>query len=155
MSGVTVSLSSSDDLWPDSINLNAGNDSILGLAGNDTLDGGAANDTLRGDTGNDSLLGGDGTDWASFTAAITVDLGVGTAFGEGTDTLTGIENVLAGTRADSLVGDGQHNVINAGDGNNTVTSAAGNDTLIAGSGIDSLAGGLGDNSLVGGGGTAD
>ncbi len=142
-------------------NLQGGNfdDSLLGDSlsnilsggnGRDTLDGGTANDTLRGEAGNDSLVGGDGADWAGFTARVTVDLGAGTAFGEGADTLGGIENILAAASSDSILGDTGDNILNAGDGANTVSGAAGNDTLITGTGTDSLAGGIGDDSLSGG-----
>ena len=131
-----------------------GANQLSGGAGRDTLAGGLANDTLAGGAGDDSLLGGsESADWAGFTAAVTVDLGAGTALGEGFDTLSGIENVLAGTGADSLLGDGQANVLDGSTGNNTLSGAAGNDTLIGNTGGDSLAGGVGDDSLFGSTGT--
>ncbi|WP_291298334.1 Ig-like domain-containing protein [Elioraea sp.] len=46
----------------DSINANAGDDTLSGGGGNDTINGGEGNDTLDGGAGNDSLNGGGGTD---------------------------------------------------------------------------------------------
>lgn len=69
---------------------------LYGEAGNDTITGGAANDTLAGGVGNDTLNGGDGIDTASFsglrrqyTTSSTSVIGAG----DGTDTLTSIENL--------------------------------------------------------------
>jgi Ca2+-binding RTX toxin-like protein len=141
-----------------------GNDRLLGGIGNDTLSGGLADDTLLGEAGDDSLIGATETaDWMAFTAAVTVSLGAlgldgaGTAFGEGSDSFSGIENVLASSvGADSLLGDAQGNFLSAGDGANVIAGAAGNDTLVDGNtGNGSLAGGLGDDSLVGGTSTGD
>jgi Ca2+-binding RTX toxin-like protein len=64
------------------------------------------NDTLLASGGNDTLIGGGGTDTyslAATAAAATVNLATGTSSSAetGTDTLTGIENVIGGSGATS------------------------------------------------------
>jgi Ca2+-binding RTX toxin-like protein len=54
----------------------------------------------------------------------------------GTDSLTGIENVLGGNGDDSILGDSLANVLEGGLGNDTLDGGAGNDTLIGGAGTD-------------------
>jgi Ca2+-binding RTX toxin-like protein len=118
----------------------AGDDSLLGGAGNDVLDGGTGADTLDGGTGDDmldggegddTLIGGAGVDTASFAAAaggVTVSLADGTATGQGSDTLTGIENLRGSAHADTLTGDAGDNVIDGGDGDDALDGGAGVDT---------------------------
>ena len=119
-----------------------GNDTLIGLAGNDTLDGGNGNDTLRGGAGNDTLIGGTGTDTADYsdaTGAVTVDLSVSTAQvtgGAGTDTLSGIENLIGSNFNDVLTGDAFANLISGGVGNDTINGGAGLDTMVGGVGDD-------------------
>jgi Ca2+-binding RTX toxin-like protein len=120
-----------------------GNDVLIGLAGNDTLDGGDGDDTLIGGTGNNTLIGGAGNDTAVYSDAgvgVTVNLAIATAqaTGVGTDTLSGIENLIGSIYADTLTGDAGANRIDAGAGNDTVSGGAGNDVLIGGDGIDTL-----------------
>lgn len=128
----------------DSIQAGVGNDDIDGGAGEDTIFGGAGDDTLAGGPGNDSLSGGAGTDTADYSGAIgsvIVNLANGTASGDGTDTLSGIENLNGSGQGDTLEGDANDNAIfgNAGD-----------DTLLGGDGADSLDGGADDDRLIGG-----
>ena len=129
------------------INAGDGNDVLTAGSGNNELHGGAGNDLLYSGAGNDLLDGGSGTDTASYahaTAAVTVNLGLLVAqntLGAGTDTLTGIENLVGSNFNDSLTGDNNNNVINGG---------LGNDTLNGGGGDDLLIGGLGNNTLTGG-----
>ena len=120
---------------------------LSGLGGNDTLDGGDGNDTLAGGTGNDSLIGGLGTDSADYSAssdAVTINLATLVAqvasASQGSDILTGIENLIGGALADVLTGD-----LN----NNLLTGNAGNDTMLGGDGFDTLIGGDGNDSLSG------
>ncbi len=61
--------------------------------------------------------------------------------GAGTDTLTGIENLVGSNFNDTLTGDGASNRINGG---------LGHDVLNGGGGDDLLIGGLGNNTLTGG-----
>jgi Ca2+-binding RTX toxin-like protein len=123
------------------------NDSLDGGNGNDTLDGFGGDDTLIGGNGSDSLIGGAGTDLASYANAggsVFVDLTAGTQSGaDGSDNLTGIENVLGGNSADNILGDTKANMLDGGNGSDTLDGFGGDDTLIGGNGSDSLIGGAG------------
>jgi len=129
------------------INAGDGNDVLTAGTGNNELHGGAGNDLLFSGTGNDLLDGGTGIDTVSYahaTAGVTVDLSLvapQNTGGAGTDTLTGIENLLGSNFNDSLTGDNNSNVINGG---------LGDDILNGGGGDDFLIGGLGNNTLTGG-----
>ena len=114
-------------------------DELFGESGNDALSGGAGRfDRLYGGDGNDSLRGGEGDyDWlhpgagddSSFggpgqgdTAAfinadgpMVVSLQARTATGSGTDSLTGLENILGSPFNDTLTGDRGPNAIIGGD----------------------------------------
>ncbi|WP_157403899.1 calcium-binding protein [Paracoccus sp. N5] len=123
---------------------NAGANMLLGGLGNDTLLGGAGNDTLNGGAGNDRLDGGAGVDLVAYGAAtggVRVNLSLNTAQaiggGQGSDTLSWIENVNGSGFADVLTGNAAANLL---------FGAAGNDTLIGGAGNDTLSGGLGTDT---------
>ncbi|RKS23897.1 putative secreted protein (type I secretion substrate) [Pseudomonas sp. WPR_5_2] len=129
------------------LNAGDGNDILIAGTGNNELHGGAGNDLLFSGPGNDLLDGGPGNDTASYahaTAGVTVNLGLTGAqntFGAGTDTLTGIENLVGSNYNDNLTGDNNSNII---------TGGLGNDVLNGGGGDDLLIGGLGNNTLTGG-----
>ncbi|MEJ8865446.1 retention module-containing protein [Pseudomonas jessenii] len=129
------------------INAGDGNDVLTAGSGNNELHGGAGNDLLFSGQGNDILDGGTGIDTASYahaTAGVTVGLSLSggqNTLGAGTDTLTGIENLIGSNFNDTLTGDNTNNTINGG---------LGNDILSGGSGDDLLIGGLGNNTLTGG-----
>jgi len=112
----------------------AGNDQLYGGAGNDILDGGDNNDLLVGGLGNDTLTGGLGIDTASYAGSaspVTVNLATGLATGgAGSDTLSGVENVVGSSFADTLTGSGVANVITGGAGNDSMTGGAGSDTFV-------------------------
>ena len=103
-------------------------------------DGGAGNDFLMGTIANDVLNGGTGNDTASFvnafnggsTTGVTVDLNVqGVAqntVAAGSDTLTGIENVIGSRYNDTLTGNADGNVMEGGLGNDVMEGGAGDDT---------------------------
>ena len=116
-------------------------DTLTGDSGANTLTGGAGYDNLEGGAGDDTLEGGDGTDQAWYwtaSAAVTVDLAAGTASGgDGSDTLSSIENVYGSAHDDTLTGDA---------GANTLTGYVGNDTLYGGAGDDTLNGGAGTDT---------
>ncbi len=127
-----------------------GNSNIIrGNDGDDMLFGGGANDFLRGDLGADVLNGGAGNDYADYinsNAAITINLGAGTASGghaEG-DSFISIERVLGSNFADQIIGNFA---------NNYLRGAGGDDAIFGGSGIDFLEGGGGADALNGGSGT--
>jgi Ca2+-binding RTX toxin-like protein len=110
-------------------------------------------DTLTGDTGpnvfwprrgNDAIDGSGGEDWVSFefsSAPITADLSAGSATGEGTDTLAGIENLFGSVFDDALTGDAGPTKLAGWNGNDTLSGGDGDDTLIGDEGTDTLDGG--------------
>jgi Ca2+-binding RTX toxin-like protein len=126
-----------------------GNDAIQGLDGNDLLQGGGGGDTLVGGPGDDTQDGGLGTDTGSFsgTAAVVASLAAGTASGQGSDTLTAIENLTGSSANDTLTGDSGPNNLDGSGGNDTVRGGAGNDNVIGGKGADNLFGEDGDDTV--------
>ncbi len=131
----------------------SGNDTLIGDANANTLIAGSGNDSLAGGGGNDTLKGGAGIDTADFsvdTAGVTVDLVAGTATGSlnGSDTLSGIENIISGSGNDTLTGDTNVNVITGGAGNDTIHGGDNDDSLFSGVGTDKLFGDNGNDVLV-------
>jgi hypothetical protein len=125
------------------------------------LNGGDGNDTLAGGEGNDSLVGGNGIDTADFSKAtkgISLNLTLGTAQGEGSDVLLGMENGIGGSGNDTLTGDAKANRLDGGVGNDSANGGLGSDSLAGGAGSDTLTGclqgslgGLGEvDTLTGG-----
>lgn len=131
-----------------------GHDRLDGGGRNDTLTGGGGNDRLKGGAGNDVMIGGNGVDTADYSGktAVRVNLGLteAQATGAGRDVLSGIENVIAGSARDRLIGNIEANVLNGDAGHDTLAGQAGNDRLIGGEGNDSLIGGSGNDQLIGG-----
>lgn len=123
----------------DQVNGLGGDDTLNGGLGNDTVNGGDGNDTLTGGLGNDTLVGGAGVDTAIYSgsnAGVTVNLATGSASGgQGTDTLSEIENVVGTAFNDTLTGDGNANTLNGNGGQDTLNGGAGRDRLIAGAGV--------------------
>ena len=96
---------------------------ISGGGGNDSITGSGGNDLLLGGSGNDTLDGGEGIDTVSFaqaSVAVTASLLTGTATGEGSDTLTGLEDIIGGNGNDVLTGNTEVNRIAGGPGNDTL-----------------------------------
>jgi Ca2+-binding RTX toxin-like protein len=119
-----------------------GNDTLIGGGGADTLTGGAGDDILAGGGGQDVIDGGEGIDTNSFEGigvGVTANIGAGTAsYGMVNETFTNIENLLGSDNDDSLRGDGNVNVIEAGAGDDRVIWSGGEDTLDGGEGVDTL-----------------
>ena len=131
-------------------------DTLNGGAGVDSLTGGDGNDTLIGGAGNDTLDGGGGTDTVDYSAAasaVTANLATGSGTGDGTDTLSNIENVTGSAYNDTITGSTDTNTLSGGGGNDTLSGGAGNDTINGGDGNDTLKGGAGTDVLDGGSGT--
>ncbi|TCR63686.1 hypothetical protein [Bosea sp. BK604] len=129
-----------------------GDDVLKGGVGDDALIGGIGNDVLFGGEGDDDLIGGEGVDTVDYSdaaAAIVVDLAANAAEGDtiGSDTLTGIENVVGGAGNDLITGDDLANVIDGGAGNDTLNGGAGDDLILAGAGDDVIDGGAGFDTL--------
>jgi len=128
-----------------------GDDVLSGLAGNDVFDEGAVT------SGADRFIGGTGTDLVDYslrTVALTVTMDGLTAddglSGELDDVEADVEDLSAGSGADSITGNDLGNAIDGGAGADSLSGGAGNDTLFGGDGIDALDGGAGDDLLDGG-----
>lgn len=134
----------------DTIRGTAGTNILLGGGGNDTIFTGGntgdfatpatqAIDVVSGDgdpqapPGNDTLNGGDGMnvlDYSLSEAAVQVDLTLGTANGEGLDTVTGFNVVIGSEFDDTLTGNGEDNAFQPFLGNDSIDGSGGTDTLI-------------------------
>jgi Ca2+-binding RTX toxin-like protein len=145
----------------------AGNDTMSGLGGDDLFQGGEGNDTIEAGDGNDEFElgpgddvvdGGPGFDWLSYfwsaQEAVTVDLSVGMATGEGADSLSGVEAVFGSVFDDTLIGDDVRNQLYGdcaaggcyADGEPV---QSGDDVIDGGGGDDFLAGGGGEDQVYG------
>src|SRR6266545_1184092 len=105
---------------------------LEGSRHDDTLTGDAGPNVLFSTPGNDSFDGSTGTDTLSYAfsqSAVTASLTTGTATGEGTDTITGIENLNGSPFTDNLTGDALPNVLHGLGGNDTLSGSDGDDTL--------------------------
>jgi Ca2+-binding RTX toxin-like protein len=128
----------------------SGNDRLLGGGGNDKLFGGNGTDTLLGGLGDDTLDGGSGNDTADYSTSasvVTANLALGTATGEGNDTLLNIEHLIGSSFDDVLTGSGGNNNLSGGAGNDIIHGGGGNDTLTGGAGLDQLFGDDGHDTL--------
>ena len=120
-------------------------DTLTGDTNANTLNGGNGDDLLDGGAGGDILTGGAGIDtvsYASASSAVTVSLAVTAAQatgGSGSDTLSGIENLIGSAFNDTLTGSSA---------SNTLDGAAGNDRLVGGAGADTLIGGAGNDTFA-------
>jgi Ca2+-binding RTX toxin-like protein len=132
---------------------NSGNNFFNPRGGDDTIQGGAGNDqvTLGGGGvptyGNKVIDLGTGFDRLDFSgfarSAIQVDLAAGTLkgggdAGQGSATLSGIENVVGDGFNDRLSGSAVAESLNGGGGNDTIDGRGGNDTLTGGTGADAF-----------------
>jgi len=98
--------------------------------GNDVLSGGQGQDHLGGAPGDDTIDGGPGADCLYYYNApgpVTLSFATGTASGEGSDTLTGIELAMGSRFDDTLI---------AGPSGNWLGGWAGNDALVGGDSRD-------------------
>jgi Ca2+-binding RTX toxin-like protein len=120
----------------------------------DVLTGNDANNAFQAEDADDTIDGRGGADLASFFASpapVAVDLAAGTATGEGTDSLTGIENINGSADfGDMLTGDAQDDVLLGSGGDDSVSRADGNDELDGGGGIDAFDGGIGTDTCLNG-----
>jgi Ca2+-binding RTX toxin-like protein len=100
-------------------------------------------------------VGGEGLDLASYLesgSSLRVDLAApGLSTGEAAgDVFEGIEGLQGGAWHDTLMGDGQANLLQGLAGQDLLDGRTGNDTLQGGDGFDTLLGGTGDDRLEGG-----
>jgi Ca2+-binding RTX toxin-like protein len=129
LSAVTV------DLATGLVSGGGGNDILLrieqvtGSSFNDLLTGDNADNTLVGGMGNDQLNGAGGSDAVSYVNAlglVTVNLATGSASGaDGSDTLSGIEQIHGSAYNDELIGDAGQNVLRGNGGDDRLDGGAG------------------------------
>ncbi len=123
-----------------------GADRLTGSATDNSLVGNSGADLLAGLGGADYLNGGSGLDTADYSAsaaAVNVNLSDNLAESGGDaagDVLTGIENLIGTSGADTLVAQ-QNDTIN------TLIGNSGDDFLVGGSGADTLYGGSGTDRI--------
>lgn len=130
----------------------SGDDVVIAGRGVDRLAGGADSDRLVGGRGNDDLDGGEGVDIADYSqasAAVAANLAAGTATGDGSDSLAGIENLRGSAFGDVLIGDAGPNRLLGGGGDDSLSGGDGDDYLSGGDGDDDLTGGNGNDVLAG------
>jgi Ca2+-binding RTX toxin-like protein len=141
------------------IDLNGGNDTLVGSAGADTIIGNGGDDLLSGgggddlflfagNSGRDTIDGGSGYDTVRATAANAV-LNWGS--------LSNVEEVSSGGFANvRILGAGANDVINLTGvivtGIDAIDGGAGADSITGSSGADNILGNTGDDTLRGGGG---
>ena len=112
----------------------ADDDVLDGQTGKDTLDGGAGDDTLLAgydDGTGDVFIGGTGNDTYdienSDVSAFAFDVDLAAGSDQYGNSLSGIENVLAGNGNDTLSGDAEDNLLSGGAGADTLTGGSGDD----------------------------
>ncbi|NBZ89921.1 M10 family metallopeptidase C-terminal domain-containing protein [Stagnihabitans tardus] len=131
---------------------------LQGGGGNDSLSGMDGKDLLQGGKGNDLIDGGasiDTADYSDHTTAVAVTLNgaalvTQTANGVAEDQLRNVENLIGGSGADLLRGDGLANTFRGGLGADRLEGAAGDDTLSGEGDNDSFSGGSGRDRMDGG-----
>ncbi len=129
-----------------------GNDALYGSTGNDVMYGGTGDDVLKGESGNDRFVGNAGIDTADFrgSTAVTIDLNKTSAqnTGQGKDMFSSIENILSGSKNDTLIGDKYDNSFVASKGNDKLYGGKGDDFLRGDKGNDLYSGGKGKDTVV-------
>ena len=110
---------------------------MYGGPGNDWLEGGVAQEVMAGGSGNDRIVGGDGDTWdtlslSSAPGPMVVDLGAGTATGQGDDSVTGIERVDGSRFADSLIGGDDPASLFGGYGDDRIEITQGSESFASG-----------------------
>ncbi len=137
--------------FDDAASGNASANYLSGKAGNDSLSGQGGNDELRGGAGDDTLDGGEGEldllQYAAATAAVTVDLALGTVTGEGNDQVSGFEIIILSRFDDVLSGDANASAVRGNDGNDSLNGLAGDDQLRGDAGNDTIDGGEGRDTV--------
>ena len=144
----------------DQVNGDLGDDKVLGGAGAgdevagdlgiDIVNGGPGNeDLIHGDYGWDRMSGGAGKgDIASFGTDVAAANGSGVwaslarhrSYGDGHDKLFGFESLEGSAFRDTLIGNGQANVVDGGPGDDKLIGGGGRDTLDGGQGSDGCKG---------------
>ncbi|WP_371153237.1 beta strand repeat-containing protein [Jannaschia sp. 2305UL9-9] len=128
-----------------------GGDVLTGTSDDNRLDGSGGDDTIVATGGAETYIGGRGldiVDYSAFSGAITVDLNIAAQAGSGAasnDTLESIEGIVGTSGDDSLIGDGEANVLDGSSGDDTIDAGRGNDTIVASGGTETYDGGAGSD----------
>ncbi len=156
-------------IQPDFVCGDDGDDLLYGGGGQDLFDGGDGNDSMIGGEGVAQFLPGLGDDYIQANAnpdtvgrvvfavapgPVTVDLrlknaGFGTATGEGSDILQGIDWIDGGPFDDVIIGNSRPNGITGGEGDDLIRSRGGDDSIRGRGGNDTIKGGTGDDTIDG------
>ncbi len=104
--------------------INVAGEVFIGGPGDDTLDGGK-----EGVEQNFSQFFFDAVSYASAPGPVSVDLELGTAQGQGNDTLIGISSAFGSAFGDTISGDDGSNWLRGGGGDDTLAGKAGDDFL--------------------------
>jgi Ca2+-binding RTX toxin-like protein len=127
-----------------------GSDYLLGGGGDDTLYGDGGNDVVAGGPGNDTLNGGagprDAAGYADSRSPITASVADRRGTGEGTDSFSGIEDIVGSQHADDLSGSGRTNFLIGGRGTDRLSAGGGSDLVMGQKGADHLDGGPGQDT---------
>jgi Ca2+-binding RTX toxin-like protein len=146
---------------PNGLTGRGGHDSLSGGADDDDLHGGDGNDTLAGNADDDELRGNGGSDTVSAAGSavpVTINLRLGVASGDGSDSLHSMENAIGGQAGDSLTGSDSGNFLDGAGGNDSILGldgdddlhgSDGNDVIDGNGGRDTMAGGMGNDTLAG------
>jgi len=135
-----------------------GGDLLSGLAQTSVVAQGSAATSIKAAFGNPSALttlnADFNTNFASkFTSAADSvgNIGVGTSYRSGNDTLTGTagNDIIDGRGGDDIIsGAAGDDILRGSGGNDTLNGGAGNDRLLGGSGSNTLSGGLGNDTYI-------
>jgi uncharacterized repeat protein (TIGR01451 family) len=140
------------DLLAGSVTGGAGRDllrgieGLMGSRGDDRLMGDQGDNQFYGASGDDAIVGRGGVDSIVYKLAgrsVFVDLVLGQAVGEGRDSLSGVEEVIATDFADRLSGGVRSEAFHGRAGADVLIGRGGNDVLDGGKGGDLLYGGPG------------
>lgn len=126
----------------ENLRLGNGTNTAIGDGGANVFQDGGGNDAIDGGAGVDTI------DYSLLATRVTVDLNLATAqpTGAGSDTVTGIENLIGGNFRNRFFGDGAVNRLVGGSGIDTLVGGGGEDVLFGGAGNDLL---IGDTLTVG------
>lgn len=123
--------------------------------GNDTIVGSDLDELFRVRGGNDIVNGGGGSDTIRYSSAVErieayLDEGIIAAGSFGSDTVSGIENVIATDFADIVHGGSDANILIGRSGQDTMDGLAGADVIYGNTDADSISGGDGSDTIFGG-----
>jgi Ca2+-binding RTX toxin-like protein len=130
-------------------------DRLVGDSGDNFFVAGGGNDQISGKGGDDSINGGDGLDTIDYSSAkkrVTVNLGTDKALGQGADSLVSIEVVVGSPFGDTITGGSGDDRIYGGRGKDTLDGSGGRDIVRGGKGDDVVRGGPQGDRLYGDGG---